>query len=181
MRGDGERFGVHDRDVGFVLDIDVDLAFAVAGGLFGRAAEIDGAGDGAVGGVDHGRVGRAMAEDPHAIVEGVVHDAVGAAVDVDGLDEGERFRIEHGDRLGAGESMTGFGGNGCAARVGVGNLAEGFERVEIVNGNAGGIAGARDVQLAAGCIGVDVIESAGAADFGGFKDFVGPGGGLGAG
>ena len=46
------------------------MALAVEDGLLGRAAEVDGADDGAVLGVDDGDVGRGVAEDVDAAVEG---------------------------------------------------------------------------------------------------------------
>src|SRR5215469_260967 len=64
VRGDLEFFRVDGGDVVLVFDIDVDVALAVGDGLFGRAAEIEGAGDRAVAGVEDGGVRHAVAEDP---------------------------------------------------------------------------------------------------------------------
>ena len=91
MAGDGHGLGVDHRDVVFIFDIDVDVAFSVGDGLFGRAAQVDGAGDGAVFRVDHGGVGSAVAPDIGTLIEGIEEDAVWTAFDVDFLDRRRAF------------------------------------------------------------------------------------------
>ena len=51
------RAGVDDGDLALVFEIDIGLARAVGDRLLGRAAEIDGADERAVNGVDHRDVG----------------------------------------------------------------------------------------------------------------------------
>ena len=53
--------GVDDGDGVFVFEVDVHLALAVSCGLFRRAADIDGAEDGAVLVVDDGNIWRGVA------------------------------------------------------------------------------------------------------------------------
>src|SRR5439155_14919486 len=62
VRGDLEGFDIDDRHVVLVFDINIEIALAVAGGLFTRAAEINRAEDGAVLGVEHCGVRRTVAE-----------------------------------------------------------------------------------------------------------------------
>lgn len=58
MRGHLEGLDVHDRDIVLVLDVNIQMALAVAGGLLRRAAEINRADDRAVLGVNDRGVGR---------------------------------------------------------------------------------------------------------------------------
>ena len=71
--------------------------------------------------------------------------------------------------------MAGFGVDGGATGVGIGDFAGRFEGVEIKDGDAGASSGAWDVETASGGVRIDVIETACAADFRGFEDFVGAG------
>jgi hypothetical protein len=57
-----ESLDVHDRHIVFVFDVNIEMALAVARGLFGCAAEVNRADDRAVLGIDHRGVGCAMAE-----------------------------------------------------------------------------------------------------------------------
>ena len=172
MAGHRQRLGVHHGDVVLVFDIDIDVALAIADGLFRRAAEIERADDGAVLGVDHGGVRGTVAEDPDALVERVEQDAVGAALHVDGLDRRQRFGVPHGDGFAAGEAVIALGVDGGAARVGVGDFAHWRERVQVEDRNAGALPAARDVQAASHRIGIHVVEAAGAAHLGGLDHFV---------
>jgi len=53
-----------------VFDVDVDMALEIGDGLLGRAADVDGAEDFAVGVVDYGEVGRGVGEDVEPVVVG---------------------------------------------------------------------------------------------------------------
>jgi hypothetical protein len=114
-----------------------------------------------------------VAEDVDAVVEGVVENSVGSALHLDGLDGRERFRIPHRGRLATGEPVIRFGRHGRAARVGVGDFAGRGQRVEIEDRDARAFPSrARNVKFAAGFVGIDVIESACAANFGGLEDLI---------
>ena len=81
-----EGLDVHDRDVVLVFEANIQVALAVAGGLLGRAAQVNRADHGAVLGVNDGGVGLAVAEDVNAFRQGFEDDAVGPALHLDGLD-----------------------------------------------------------------------------------------------
>jgi hypothetical protein len=55
MGGDRERFHVHDRDVGLVLDVDIEMPLVVRHRLFRHTSKIDCAGDRGVSRVDDRR------------------------------------------------------------------------------------------------------------------------------
>src|SRR5439155_18093194 len=111
-------------------------------------------------GVDDGCIRRAVAEHPDALVEGIEQDAVRIALDVDRLEHGERLRIPHRDRLAAAEAVARFRIDGGAARVGVGNLADRLERVEVEDGDPRALAAAGDVEPPPDRIGEYIVESA---------------------
>lgn len=171
--GELEGFGVDDGDAALVFEVDVDVALVVGDGLFGRSAEIDGADDGAVPGVDDGDVRRAVAQDVDAAVG--FHDAVGAALHVDGLDGGERFYVPHDDGLAGAEAVAGLLVDGDAVGAGVGDFTDRLEGVEIEDRDVAGGSHAGDVELPGSGVRVDVVEAALAADFGGAENFVGAG------
>src|SRR5207253_4279068 len=129
-----ERLGVYDRDVVFVLDVDVNAALSVGGGLLGRTAQVERADDRSVAGLDDGRIRRVVAEHPHTSVERIEQDTVRTALDVDRLNHRQRLGVPHRDGLTAGEAVARFRIHGDAARVYVGDLASGLERVEIEDG-----------------------------------------------
>ena len=117
-----------------------------------------------------------MAEDVDALIEGIVEDAVGPAFDVDCLDESLRFGVPHGDGFAAREAAVDLGVDGGSAGIGVGDFAGGGEGVGVEDGDAGGgsvLNGSTGDVETASVVGEDVVESAGASDFGGFQDFVG--------
>ncbi len=106
LAGHLERGGVDDGDGVLVFDVDVKMALAVEYGLLGGAAEVDGAEDGTVMRVEHRNVGRGVREDVDAVRDGVGEIAVGIATGVDGLDDLQGLRVEHGDRLAGGEAVV---------------------------------------------------------------------------
>src|ERR1039458_4644749 len=95
--GDLECLSVDDGDLIHVFEIDKHFAVAVGDGLLGLSAEIERANDGTILGIDDGGVGGSVTEDPDALVEAIEQYAVGATLDIDGLDEREGLGIPHGD------------------------------------------------------------------------------------
>ena len=162
-----------------VLKVDVDTPLAVRHGLFGRSAEIDGAEDRAVLGIEHRDVRSGVGQDVEAVIERVVQIAVGIALDVNFLDGRESLRVEHGDRLRGGEAVSA----GCVHCRAVGadacDVADLRERIDVVDADVARRPRASDVQVAIHGIGGDVIEAALPADLYGAKNFVGTGGLLG--
>ena len=72
------------------------------------------------------------------------------AADLDGLDRGERLRIEHRDRLAAGKAMPGFWIDGHTVSGHHRNLAGGFERVQIPYRDAAALSATGDIQTPGG-------------------------------
>ena len=58
------------------------MAVAVGDGLLRRSTQVEGANNGTILGIDDGGVGRAVTEDPDALVEVVEQYAVGAALQI---------------------------------------------------------------------------------------------------
>ena len=114
-----ESLDVNDGDVVLVLKIDIKMSFFVACRLFGRAAQVDGADDGAVLGIEQRGVGLTVAEDIDALRGGFKQNAVRPARDCDFLDQFQGLCVKHADGAAAAEAVVGFGVNGdaVAARV----------------------------------------------------------------
>ena len=129
MRRHHHGLGVHHGDVGFVFDIDIDVAFAVAGRLLRHSAEVDGPEHGSIRGIDDGNVGRLVTEDVHVIVKRIVQHAIRIAHDFNGLDRHQGLGIEHLDRLAADESMARLGGYHDSVSIGAGNIGLRCQRV----------------------------------------------------
>jgi len=110
--GDGELLRIELHELGSVLDVDVDAAFAVSDGKFGLAAESKRAGDGAVGALMAVASLLRPFEREDALSAGVVDDGVGICARVYRADGLESFQIEDGGGVGA--AITGE----AAAEVG---------------------------------------------------------------
>ena len=154
------------------------MALAVGDRLFRRSVHIDCARDGAVRRVDHGGIRRAVAPDVDAVVERVEHNAVGSALDFDGLDGLERLGVPHDHRIAADEAVVGFGVDRRAMAAGIGDFAGRFERIEVENRDSASrsallTAHTRDVQTASGIVGVHIVETAVAAHFGRLENLIG--------
>jgi hypothetical protein len=133
VRRDRHRFCVDHRDIGFIGNIDVDVALFIRDGLLGRAAEIERAENVARLRVDDRDVRRLVAEDIDALIEWVFENTVRIALHFDRPDQFERLRVKHGDRFAAHESVAGFNIYGDAVASNIGNLPCGSQRVEVEN------------------------------------------------
>src|SRR5665213_2149624 len=174
VRGHGQRLRIHHRDVVLVFDIDIEVALAVGLALFRRAAQIDRARNRTVRSVNHRRIRRAVAQNPDAVVERIVEDAIGSALHIDLPDQRFRLRIPHRDRLAAAKAVTGLWRYRRAMRADIRDFARRFQRVEVEHRHAAHGAGARDVKAASVAVGVDVVEPSVTANFGCFQYLIRP-------
>ena len=130
-----ERMGVHNGNFVLIFKINIDMAFAVTGRLFGSAAEVDGADDGAVLGVDGSNIGarcgwrgckcvrwRARKECRQG---GLSASMVLIVV--------RACRIPHDYRPAAAKAVVGFGIDGALSMHtgGVGDFTGGLEGIEV--------------------------------------------------
>jgi len=149
----------------FLFEIDVEIALAVGGTVFGAAAEINGACDGAVGGIEDADAVAFAVHDVEALGERFVDDGVGLLAYFDFGKGFERFQVEGNDGIGfAGGDVAAaeFGGDGLhRGRPGVWNGAHEGQRVRIHHVNLGGVS---DVDAAGGFVDDDVIPAARARD-----------------
>src|SRR5258705_13717683 len=127
----------------FLFEIDVEIALAVGGSVFGAAAEINGAGNGAVGGIEDADAVAFAVHDVEALGERFVDDGVGLLAYFDFGKAFERFQVEGNDGIGfAGGDVAAaeFGGDGhtVGARS-VWNGAHQGQRVRIHHVNLGGV------------------------------------------
>ena len=149
------------------------MALAVAHGLLRSAVDVDGADNRTVHGVDHGRVGRGVAPDIDALIEGVKTNPIRVALHFNILDGGRGLGVEHDHRVGAREAVSGLGIDRCSMPAIARNLAGRFQRIEIENRDLSGVARAHDIQTATGVVGVNIVKPAVAADFGRLENLVG--------
>src|SRR5712664_772256 len=110
-----------------VFAVDEDGAFAVGDREFGLIAERNGAGDGAVRGVDDRGVFAAAVEGENALAGGVVEDGVGIGVGLCGADRFQGFQVKDDRGVGAAcadKAAAEGGGYGDAVHaLGVGDVA----------------------------------------------------------
>ncbi len=105
MGGYLEGLGVQCGDVVLVFEIDIQMALAVGDGLLRRSAQVECANYGAILGLDHGRVGLAVTENPDPLVKRIEQNAVRVALHLNGLDGLEGLGIPHDDGLAAAEAV----------------------------------------------------------------------------
>ena len=167
MRGCFHRLDIDSRHTSFgILHDDIEHPLAVRYALLRHAAKIDRSEHVPILGIDHGRILRRMTEDVDSFIESVEDNPVRrGGAHIDGLDQLHRFRVEHGDRPAAGESMTGFRIDGSPVAADTLDFTGRFERVEIEYRQACGDtrrrpAAPRNVQAASGNISIDVVPVA---------------------
>src|SRR5260370_7264135 len=102
---------------GGVFVVHIDGAFAIGGGKFRLAAQIDRAEHSAVRSVDGGGIFASAVKGKDALGDGLVEDGVWIGVGFNGAKELQCFKVEDGDIVRsavAGESAAEVGGNGDA-------------------------------------------------------------------
>src|ERR1700740_2838024 len=160
-------------EVGSVLVVDVNGAFAVSSSEFGFAIQGDGADHGAIGGVDGGGILAAAIEGEDALADGVIKDGVGIAVGLNGANGLESFEVEDRDSIGAavaGEAAAAVGSVGDAvSALCVGDVADDGVAVCIENHR---VSAAGDVDAASVAIHVDVVPTALATHGDGLADVI---------
>ena len=110
-----------------------------------------------------------MAEDVNTFREWLKVNAVWPALHRNGLHGFERLGVPHHHRAAAAKTVTGHRVNRHAARPGIGDGADGFQRVQIKDQN---LVPARDVKLAVGVVRIDIIGATGAQGLGGIDNRV---------
>src|ERR1700756_4576218 len=112
-----ESFDVNVERFVFLFEIDVEIALAVGGAVFGPAAEINGAGNGAIGGVEDADAVAFAIHDVEALGERFVDDGVGLLAYFDFGKGFQRFQVKGNDGIGfdGGDvAAAEFGGDGHA-------------------------------------------------------------------
>src|SRR5258706_7201081 len=170
-RGEGpailhfEGVGVKVERFVFVFEIDVEIALAVGGAVFGAAAEINGAGDGAVGGIEDADAVAFAVHDVEALGERFVDDGVWLLAYFDFGKGFERFQVEGNDGIGvAGGDVAAaeFGGDGYTVSArSVWNGAHEGQGIGVHHVHLGGMG---DIDAARGLVNDDVIPAACAGD-----------------
>src|SRR5258706_8963552 len=158
-RGEGpailhfESLDVNVEGFVFLFEIDVEIALGVGGAVFGAAAKINCACDGAVGGIEDADAVAFAVHDVEALGEGFVDDGIGLLAYFDFGKGFERFQVEGNDGIGfAGGDVAAaeFGGDGhtVGARRVLDGAHEG-QRVRLHHLNLGGVC---DVDAAGGVL-----------------------------
>src|SRR6266852_598569 len=160
-------------ELGGVLVVHEDAAFAIGDGEFRFAAESERAGDGAVGGVDGSGVLAAAIEGEDALADGVVDDGVGIGIRFNCADGLQRLDVEDGYIVRTavtGEAAAEVGGDGDAVNaLRVWDAANDFVRIRVQHNNLGGV---RHVDATGVAVHIDVVPAAFAADGNGFDHFI---------
>src|SRR5260370_10816977 len=160
-------------EVGRILVVDINGAFAISGGEFGLAIKRDRAGYGAIGSVDGGGVFDAPIEGEDALGDGFIEDGIGIRVCLNGADRLQRLEIENSDAVSAtvtGEAAAQVGSDSDAMHtLGIGDIANDRVGVSVEDDD---MSAARDVDAAGTTVYVDVIPTSVAADWDGLNDIV---------
>ena len=172
LAGEREGFGVDDGDGILVFEIDEEVAVVIENGLLDGAAYVEGLDDVAGGGVKDGDVGGDVGEDEDAVGDGVVKVAIGVALGGDGLDDLEGPGVEHGDGAAGGEAVVGGVVDRCAVGAAGGDVADGGESVKVIDVDAAGGAGAREIEAAVGGICREIVPATVAAELVGGENLV---------
>src|ERR1700730_15952217 len=160
-------------ELGSILVVHEDVAFAVGDGEFGFAAKSERASHGAIGRIDGCGVLAPTIEGENALADGIVDDGIRIDVGLNRTDGLQRFQVEDGYIVRtavAGEAATEFGSDGDAMNaLGVCDIANDFERIRVQHDNLGSV---RDVDAASVAVYIDVIPAAFTADGNSIDPFV---------
>src|SRR5260370_23090488 len=166
-----EARGIEMMKFGGVFVVHIDGAFAIGGGKFRLAAQIDRAEHSAVRSVDGGGIFASAVKGKDALGDGLVEDGVWIGVGFNGAKELQCFKVEDGDIVRsavAGESAAEVGGNGDAVdALGIRDVTDDGVAVRIENDF---MSAARDVHAAGLTFHVHLIPATIATNGNGFSD-----------